>query len=659
MNHPSAFDPKSSSPSDQPQLQLVIHAGPLAGKGFPITGDTLTFGRGSENDISLDDSQVSRLHARLIRQGNQIIIEDLGSTNGTLVNGKPISGQHVLQPADIISIGSSVFGVKGFAAPHTVGVTQISMEKPTYTPAARATISPRPAPRPGSQPSPVARTSQTEKPARSRLNVLVIGGGVALIVIILIIAAITAYFFIQNQGSSVAAIPTVVITAPVSGSQVQVNTPVTVQATASDPSGVVRMELWVSGVKTAEAVSPVPQGQATLTASFQWTPAAAGTYTLEVKAFNERGQVSAPTTVTVTSIGDVPASPETITSTITVETPVATVPGNPSLTTKTDLNVRAGPSIQYDLLGLLPAGTNAEIIGRDDSRQWWKIRFSPSPDGTGWVAADPAFSTTSNTENIPIAQAPPTPTGTPTNTPIPLTDTPTATSIPPTFTSIPPTFTPIPPTPTPTDTPTATSEPSLIEFDVSPTSIQGGECVRVTWNVSGVKEVYYEGDGVGGTGNITECPQDSTTYSFRVVRLDDSEYTEDIDVTVINPIISSGTITLNPNQTIDFDEGRIPGDDFLWSVNGGVRRFEIQGSVQLAPRSETSNLANLPLAECAAATYNEYTFIDASDGANPGLINTLIQGRAACYRTNQGRLGKLRFPEYSTGSLRVEWLTWK
>ena len=109
MGHPSAFN---SNASQQPQqLQVVVHAGPLAGKGFPITGDILTIGRDPDNNISLDDEQVSRHHARLIRQDDQIILEDLGSTNGTLVNGKPITGQHALQPADIISIGSSVFGV--------------------------------------------------------------------------------------------------------------------------------------------------------------------------------------------------------------------------------------------------------------------------------------------------------------------------------------------------------------------------------------------------------------------------------------------------------------------------------------------------------------------------------------------------------------------
>src|SRR5262249_32342326 len=119
--------PSTSGPDfpQQPrQLQVLVHAAPLAGKGFPITKDIITFGRDPENAIACDDRQVSRRHARLTRYGQQLILEDLGSTNGTLVNGKPIEGEHVLQPADIISIGTSIFGVKGFSAPNTLGVTQ-------------------------------------------------------------------------------------------------------------------------------------------------------------------------------------------------------------------------------------------------------------------------------------------------------------------------------------------------------------------------------------------------------------------------------------------------------------------------------------------------------------------------------------------------------
>ncbi|MFN8459178.1 MAG: FHA domain-containing protein [Anaerolineae bacterium] len=646
MNTP--LDPKMSQPAGLPQLQLVVHAGPLAGKGFPITGDALTFGRGPDNDITLDDTQVSRNHARLLKHGDEVIIEDLGSTNGTLVNGKPITGQHILQPADIISIGSSVFGVRGFSAPQTIGVTQISMERRNYPPPvpsastlpqAGPTIAPRPIPK-----SPAAEPS-------GGFNLLLIGGILALVIVVLGIAAVTAFFLTQDRTPTIAAIPKVTITAPVNGSQAQVNVPVTVQATASDPNGVKRMELWVSNVKTAEAISPVEQGQATLTASFQWTPPAAGTYPLEVKAFNASGGVSAPTVVTVNVGGGAATTTEPPTATAIPQTPTPTVPAKPSLTTKTDLNVRSGPGIQYDLLGLLPAGVTVEIIGREETRQWWQIRFSPAADGIGWVAADPAFSTTANADNVALAQLPPTPTLVPTNTPVPAT-----------FTPVPPTNTAIPPTATPTVTviPTATNPPSAINFNITPTQIQGGECVNITWSVSGVREIYFEGQGVGGSANIVDCPKETKTYQFRIVRQDGSEYRQEIEVEVVNAISSTGSMKLEPNQAVDLDQGRVTSDgaDFYWRLEGGVRVLEAQNGAIFAPIRDISDLKNLSLEECLGAPMGNYPYMDGSPDA-PNEPNKIIEQGSICYRTNEGRLGKLRFPKGSSDDLRIEWLTWR
>ncbi len=652
MSHsrPSAFGPESS----EPQLQVVVHAGPLAGKGYPIAGNKTTLGRESDNDISWDDSLVSRYHAHIMRQGNQLILEDLGSTNGTLVNGQKVSGQHLLQPADIISIGSSVFGVKGFAAPSTIGMTQLSTSAP-----------PMPLPLASSAPQSVTSTEISRHAAASthapttdggkQTSMLLIGGILALIVVLLILAMVTAYFLFQGEGG-VAQIPVVIITAPLDGSQVRPNLPVTVQATASDPSGVIKMELWANGVKIADALSPSSAGQSTLTASMQWVPLTPGSHKLEVRAFNVQNIAAEPAMVTVNVEGE--AVDITPTLTITPETPTATVPTSPMLTTLTDLNVRGGPGTSYDLTGLLPSGTSAEIVGQGPNRQWWQIRFAPAVDGFGWVSADSAFSNAVNTENVPIVPAPPTPTGTPTQTPTQTpTSTPTETSIPDTPT---PTTTPLPPTETATETPTSTNTPQgeTIEFTSSSDAIQGGECVTIRWNVTGVKEIYYDEEGVGGTGERVECPRDTESYYLRVVRSDDSQVTRELKVEVINPIKSGGLITVDPKESVDFDDGKTPGDDFLWNVDGSTRRFEILAGVELAPQSKHGSLDKVSLSDCANADYSNYTYIDGSDGA-PDQINELVGGRTACYKTDEGRLGKLRFPEYSRDAIRVEWLTWK
>lgn len=584
-----------------------------------------------------------------------MVIEDLGSTNGTMINGKRITGQQVLQPADIISIGSSVFGVKGFAAPSTVGVTQISRDpfkqgagvpaKPPSTPSA-----PTPAPLP-SYNVPLPQPTQ-EQTGPSRLTFLAIGGAVALVIAILIIAGLTAYFLSQG-GTGVAEVPTVVITAPANNTEAPVNQPLTIQAIGSDPSGVTRMELWVSGSKVNEAISPAPQGQPTLTASFQWTPQAPGSYTLEVRAYNQREAVSLPTTITVNAIeGD---GGETPVPTDTPE-PIETVPGNPSLTTRTDLNVRGGPGIEYDLLGLLPSGTEAEIIGRDPTQQWWQIRFNPAADGRGWVAADAAFSTATGVANVPVVAPPPTPTGTPTETPVPptATSTSTATSVPATDT---PTSEPETATPTPTATPTGESE--TIQFSVTPTSINGGDCVQITWRVTGVREVYFNNNGVGGEGDLRDCPNESTTYRLRVVKQDGSEQTQEIRVEVVNPVSvkSGGTLTIPPNETLDIDDGDIPGDDFVWDVDDDEGTFEVQEGVEIAVFPSVPSLNSVSRSDCLGANYGVYKFIDATISPDPA--NALVNGRAICFKTNKGRIGKLRFPQFSNDDLRIEWLTWQ
>ena len=99
---PAAFEPDSSPPSEQ--LQFVVHAGPLAGKGFPLSSDTITFGRDPDNDIFWDDTQVSRHHAQLMRRGDELVLEDLGSTNGSFVNEVQVKRQR-LKHGDIIRIG--------------------------------------------------------------------------------------------------------------------------------------------------------------------------------------------------------------------------------------------------------------------------------------------------------------------------------------------------------------------------------------------------------------------------------------------------------------------------------------------------------------------------------------------------------------------------
>lgn len=69
-----------------------------------LVAGTLTIGRAEDNTLPLDDKTISKHHARIVTYFNATHVEDLGSTNGTYVNGKRIH-KKVLQPGDILKIG--------------------------------------------------------------------------------------------------------------------------------------------------------------------------------------------------------------------------------------------------------------------------------------------------------------------------------------------------------------------------------------------------------------------------------------------------------------------------------------------------------------------------------------------------------------------------
>jgi hypothetical protein len=88
--------------------RLVLKSGPMPGKEFPIEKAEVFIGRDIGNDIVINDPEVSRRHARIYLQGNMYIIEDLGSTNGTSVNGQKLTGPYMLRAGEQITFGEHV-----------------------------------------------------------------------------------------------------------------------------------------------------------------------------------------------------------------------------------------------------------------------------------------------------------------------------------------------------------------------------------------------------------------------------------------------------------------------------------------------------------------------------------------------------------------------
>lgn len=73
-------------------------------RDIPLSKERMTIGRRSSNDIHIDNLAVSGEHAAISTIGNDSFLEDLGSTNGTLVNGRPVT-KHVLRHGDVVVVG--------------------------------------------------------------------------------------------------------------------------------------------------------------------------------------------------------------------------------------------------------------------------------------------------------------------------------------------------------------------------------------------------------------------------------------------------------------------------------------------------------------------------------------------------------------------------
>ena len=86
--------------------RVHVTIGQSAGALATFSGGSIVVGRDMTNDLQVDDTKVSRTHLRFTHNGRDVILYDLNSTNGTTVNGRPVS-QAVLRPGDVIGLGDS------------------------------------------------------------------------------------------------------------------------------------------------------------------------------------------------------------------------------------------------------------------------------------------------------------------------------------------------------------------------------------------------------------------------------------------------------------------------------------------------------------------------------------------------------------------------
>ncbi len=87
---------------------LIAREGVLDGQQWTLDRDEFVIGRGSDCHLILPERQVSRYHAKICFENGRYLLEDLGSKNGTHLNGQPISGRVPLQDGDEISVALAV-----------------------------------------------------------------------------------------------------------------------------------------------------------------------------------------------------------------------------------------------------------------------------------------------------------------------------------------------------------------------------------------------------------------------------------------------------------------------------------------------------------------------------------------------------------------------
>src|ERR1700730_6097166 len=118
-------------------FELVIVQGRSVNNTLKLSDGVTTIGRHDECQLRIKSSQVSRKHCELFEKKGHLMVKDLGSANGTLVNGKRIQGHRVLEPGDELTIGPVQLRVAKVGA-----AAAASSKKPASSPSDTAVNAP-------------------------------------------------------------------------------------------------------------------------------------------------------------------------------------------------------------------------------------------------------------------------------------------------------------------------------------------------------------------------------------------------------------------------------------------------------------------------------------------------------------------------------------
>ncbi|MBU4174193.1 MAG: FHA domain-containing protein [Actinobacteria bacterium] len=263
------------------QAELVVETGSLAGTRFLLDRPLVAIGRSENNDIMLEDEMASKSHCRIITQGDNYLVEDLGSSNGTIVNGQQVNS-HMLSDGDKLYIGQTTLTFKKSA--------------PAATAAAPATA-----------------TSSRKKGIWIAVSILA-----ALIVVTGIVVAVL--FLVIREKDEIK--PEVALRSPQQNQVVEIHLPVPagvdipVNVEASDNKGLDKVDVLVNDqvVKTFKASKARKDAKTDKALkqedfSFNYHVGGAGDYAFRIKAYDWKGNTGEadPVAVKVTNGADVAA----------------------------------------------------------------------------------------------------------------------------------------------------------------------------------------------------------------------------------------------------------------------------------------------------------------------------------------------------------------
>jgi predicted component of type VI protein secretion system len=167
------------------QYQLTMRSGPNPGTVYALDSDQISIGRDSSNEIPVNDAEVSRRHSRLTFQGGKYVLEDMGSTNGTFVNGQRLTGPRVLKSGEVVSLGEQIVFVYE-AVDSDPGATMVSPRNISAPP--RPVAVPPPPPQAYAGQVPAGQPEPEPMPAKKMNPVpIAIGVGAVLLICVCIV----------------------------------------------------------------------------------------------------------------------------------------------------------------------------------------------------------------------------------------------------------------------------------------------------------------------------------------------------------------------------------------------------------------------------------------------------------------------------------------